>query len=69
MGIKDLVQKITGKRRANNTTCDTETKKDSNSAQPATPLGKMIMLTEKDLEGVQGGGGNDFFLKIDGIQG
>lgn len=68
MGIKDLVQKITGKRRAN-TTCDAEAKKVSNSAQPAAPLGKMTMLTEKDLEGVQGGGGNDFFLKIDGIQG
>lgn len=62
MGMRDIVQKITGKRRAN-TTRDAETNKDPNSAQPAAPSGKTL-LTEKDLEGVQGGAKGGY-LKLD----
>jgi hypothetical protein len=53
MGMKDLVRKITGKRRAN-TTRDAATTKDPNSAQPAAPSGK-TPLTEEQLQQAVGG--------------
>lgn len=60
MGLKDLVQQMTGKRRTN-LARNTATRNDPNTAQPAAS-GNMTVLTAKDLEGVQGGA-FDYYLK------
>ena len=60
MNIKDLLQKLTGKRSAN-TARDVEKRADLTGAQTLA-ADKMTTLTEKDLDGVQGG---VIYMKVD----